>query len=127
MGTIVKDYVLSVKKQINFSDKSTKSFLNILENNVANFVQEHPLSTYEQIEEIFGSPSEVAESYLSTLDTNNIKSKLKLKKKILTYLVIIFSLLALFVCGVYFWHCYNISKEIPAYSVEEIEEIERSE
>ena len=60
MSTIVKNYISSIKKQINFSDKSTKSFLKILESNVTNFVQEHPLSTYEQIEETFGAPAEVA-------------------------------------------------------------------
>lgn len=127
MSTIVKNYISSIKKQINFSDKSTKSFLKILESNVTNFVQEHPLSTYEQIEETFGAPAEVAESYLATLDLNSIKNKLKLKKRILTYLVIIFSFLAFCICGIYFWHCYNISREIPAYSVEEIEEIKRIE
>lgn len=113
-------YVALVKKEIPFSSKSKRKFLYILEQNIENYTRENPAVSFSDLEASFGSPKEVASSYYDTLDKEDFDKHLKTKRTIL-FLVLSVCLFIIFACACYY---YNLHKDLPAYTIEEIRIIE---
>lgn len=76
--------------------KSKIVFLTDLKNDIDEFVQQDPEADLDSIVSAFGSPAEIAESFLKNADIANIKKKMNVKK------ILLFSLLAVVLVYVIF-------------------------
>lgn len=82
-------YFSNVEALLLCDRKSKKDFLAELKNDVDEFLQYEPEANFGRILSTFGSPEEIAESFLKTADIANIKKKMNIKK------IVLFSLLAI--------------------------------
>ena len=76
--------------------KSKKAFMTELKNDIDEFVRQETNSDFNSILTTFGTPEEIAESFLKNSDIVSIKKKMNVKKMVL------FSLLAIVLVYVIF-------------------------
>ena len=88
MNKEIKKYIKYVKKIIPFYSKDKKEFLKLLTQKIIEFSNTHPNFTYQNIIDEFGSPNEVAGSYIESLENDDIIKQLN-KKYIFKTLVTI--------------------------------------
>ena len=65
-----------LKKIIPFYSKDKKEFLKLLTQKIIEFSNTHPNFTYQNIIDEFGSPNEVAGSYIESLENDDIIKQL---------------------------------------------------
>ena len=94
----IKKYIKYVKKIIPFYSKDKKEFLKLLTQKIIEFSNTHPNFTYQNIIDEFGSPNEVAGSYIETLNSDEIIKKLN-KKKIINIFISVIIILCISVWG----------------------------
>ena len=98
MNKEIKKYIKYVKKIIPFYSKDKKEFLKLLTQKIIEFSNTQPNCTYQNIIDEFGSPNEVAGSYIETLNSDEIIKKLN-KKKIIALFFIVGGIIIYSVCG----------------------------
>ena len=59
-----------------------------LRGNVASFLQDNPDATVKEVEIYFGSPAQVAESFLQASDFQQTEQKVHMKKRVFTALCV---------------------------------------
>lgn len=77
--------------------KSKKAFMSDLQNDVDEFIQQENVTDFESIQSAFGTPDEIAESFLKTTDIAGIKKKMNIKKIVLFSLLTVVLVYVLFV------------------------------
>ena len=118
---VKKHYILNLQKSINNTSRFSKQFINTLDKSINNYLAENPNASYSDLEKTFGTIDEVTESYYDSLNSKEIKSQISHKKKLfISYLsiVIIIGIICAVIYGNYY---HNLNKDLPAYSVDEIE------
>ena len=86
MSNDIKKYIKYVKKIISIHSKDKKEFIQLLTQKIIEFSNEHDSCSYQDIVDEFGSPNEVAGSYIETLNSDEIIKKLN-KKKIINIFI----------------------------------------
>ena len=76
MSNDIKKYIKYVKKIIPIHSKDKKEFIQLLTQKIIEFSNEHDSCSYQDIVDKFGSPNEVAASYIETLNSDEIIKKL---------------------------------------------------
>ena len=84
----IKKYIKYVKKIIPFYSKDKKEFLKLLTQKIIEFSNTQPNCTYQNIIDEFGSPNEVAGSYIESLENDEIIKKLNKKKIIALFFIV---------------------------------------
>ena len=115
MNKEIKKYIKYVKKIIPFYSKDKKEFLKLLTQKIIEFSNTHPNCTYQNIIDEFGSPNEVAGSYIESLENDDIIKQLNKKyifKTLVTIIIFIYQ---------------DARDSIHGYWVEEITEDSRIE
>ena len=79
MNKEIKKYIKYVKKIIPFYSKDKKEFLKLLTQKIIEFSNEHDSCSYQDIVDEFGSPNEVAGSYIESLENDDIIKQLNKK------------------------------------------------
>ena len=130
MNKEIKKYIKYVKKIIPFYSKDKKEFLKLLTQKIIEFSNTRPNCTYQNIIDEFGSPNEVAGSYIESLENDDIIKQLN-KKYIFKTLVTIIIFISI---GIWCLEIYHFNKlyqnardSIHGYWVEEITEDSRTE
>lgn len=130
MNKEIKKYIKYVKKIIPFYSKDKKEFLKLLTQKIIEFSNTQPNCTYQNIIDEFGSPNEVAGSYIESLENDDIIKQLN-KKYIFKTLVTIIIFISI---GIWCLEIYHFNKlyqdardSIHGYWVEEITEDSRIE
>ena len=98
MSNDIKKYIKYVKKIIPIHSKDKKEFIQLLTQKIIEFSNEHDSCSYQDIVDEFGSPNEVAGSYIETLDSDEIIKKLN-KKKIINIFISVIIILCISVWG----------------------------
>lgn len=89
-------YFRNVEDLLLCNRKSKKAFLSDLKNDIDEFVQHEPDADFDSILSAFGTPDEIAESFLKNADIASIKKKLNVKK------ILLFAVLAVVLVYVIF-------------------------
>ena len=76
MNKEVERYTKYVKKLIPIRSKDKKEFIKLLTEQINEFANEKEHCTYQNIVDEFGTPNEVAGSYIKNLDNNMIMKSL---------------------------------------------------
>ena len=98
MSNDIKKYIKYVKKIIPIHSKDKKEFIQLLTQKIIEFSNEHDSCSYQDIVDEFGSPNEVAGSYIETLNSDEIIKKLN-KKKIINIFISVIIILCISVWG----------------------------
>ena len=98
MSNDIKKYIKYVKKIIPIHSKDKKEFIQLLTQKIIEFSNEHDSCSYQDIVDKFGSPNEVAASYIETLNSDEIIKKLN-KKKIINIFISVIIILCISVWG----------------------------
>lgn len=91
----LRKYLRQIKAELFCPREMRKRILGELKGNVAAYLQEHPEATFTDIRENFGSPQQIAASYVEELSTPELIQKLKLRRRILRSVVAIVGAAAL--------------------------------
>lgn len=125
MSNDIKKYIKYVKKIIPIYSKDKKEFIQLLTQKIIEFSNEHDSCSYQDIVDEFGSPNEVAGSYIESLENDDIIKQLN-KKYIFKTLVTIIIFISI---GIWCLEIYHFNKlyqdardSIHGYWVEEITE-----
>lgn len=104
------------------SSKKSEALLIPLKESIALYTESHSNVSIQKIQEIFGSPEEIAESYIDSLDKKEYKETINVKrrrKKVIIGLIII--ILCAFI-GLYISTFVYVKLSTPAYYQESIME-----
>ena len=91
-------HIKYVKKIISIHSKDKKEFIQLLTQKIIEFSNEQDSCSYQDIVDEFGSPNEVAGSYIETLNSDEIIKKLN-KKKIINIFISVIIILCISVWG----------------------------
>ena len=93
-----KLFCKNTKSNINCPRKIKKDLILRIESSVYDYIEGNPNASYDDIEAQFGSPRELADSYISSLDSEEICKAIKKAKtiKIAVIVTCIIALIALF-------------------------------
>lgn len=83
-----KRYLSAVKKNLRCSGKQKKAFLAELNASLTAFLSETPEADEAQLCVAFGAPETVAEDFLSTLDSKDIKKAFSWKRMVLIGVIV---------------------------------------
>lgn len=84
-----KIYYKKIKKLITFSSKDKDEFLSIIEKRLIDYCSDVDDIYYDKLVAEFGTPNEVACSYVESLDTDQLLKQIKIKRAIQVMFVII--------------------------------------
>ena len=93
-----KLFCKNTKSNLNCPRKIKKDLILRIESSVYDYIEGNPNASYDDIEAQFGSPRELADSYISSLDSEEICKAIKKAKtiKIAVIVTCIIALIALF-------------------------------
>jgi len=86
-SSAMRRYVRQVRSLLPCPAKQKQMIVEDIWENAAVFLQEHPAADYSQIEAHFGTPEQLAVSYVKDMDTGKLLRELRLKKRIMTVIV----------------------------------------
>lgn len=123
MNKDVKKYIKYVKKIIPIHSKDKKEFISLLTYRINEFSNELDICTYQDIVNEFGTPNEVAGSYIENLDSDEIIKKLN-RKKLFKYISSIILVLIILLWGFKMYRLNQLYEEAKSethgYVTEEI-------
>ena len=93
-----KLFCKNAKNKLNCPRKIKKDLILRIESSVYDYIESQPDASYDDITAQFGSPRELADSYISSLDSEEISKAIKKAKaiKIAVIVTCIIALIALF-------------------------------
>lgn len=103
-------YLEQVRSELKGADRRKKEVLQQIQTAVEDYAEEHPQCTYQELTQHFGTPEQIAESYVAEMDSHEVLHGLRVGKKIF------FAILLAIVLGVTAWLgylalCFNEVKE----------------
>jgi len=117
----ISKYYKNIVSKFKFKGKKEKEFLFELNRHIHEYESQNDL-TYEDLVESFGTPDEVYNSYIESLDENYLTEKLNHKRLIKNFIIIcIICVLALSVF--IFYKINEEANEAKKHRVDEIESI----
>lgn len=93
--TIKRKYIKEIKKNLVYIGRKEKEYLKTLENEIDQFKEIE--TTYEDIIERFGTPKEIADSYMMEYDEGILKRKVRTKGILISFFIV-FIMGTVFVC-----------------------------
>ena len=81
-GKVIKQYCKSVRKELSCPRKIKSDLIARIMPDLEAYADENPNASFDDISAHFGTPKEVAESYLASLDKDELKKRLNKAKKI---------------------------------------------
>lgn len=85
----IRQYLRSVKREVNCSPARKAKVLEQLETDILLYAEEHELSDISEIVRRFGSPEEIAKSFMEELDMKEATHSLKSNRKIIAIILTI--------------------------------------
>lgn len=90
-------YLEQVRSELKGADRRKKEVLQQIQTAVEDYAEEHPQCTYQELTQHFGTPEQIAESYVAEMDSHEVLHGLHVGKKIF------FAILLAIVLGVTAW------------------------
>lgn len=83
----VKKYKRLIKANLLCGTKLSKQFLSDLSDSIDNYIEENNITQLTEVQNHFGSPEQIAQSFLAETDISVIRKKVRLKQLILLALI----------------------------------------
>lgn len=92
---MLKLYYRQIRNNLYCSKKRKKRLLDELKTNIEESLEEKPNLTYEELLEIYGTPKEIADSYIESLDPEEYAEDIRrIKRKKWMFGIVFFSVIA---------------------------------
>lgn len=82
-GAAVKYYLRGVSNTLPCGRKAKKQIVSQISDSIENYLQENPNADFEEVQSHFGTPQEIAASYINEQDPSALASKMRITKKVL--------------------------------------------
>ena len=89
MNTLCKQYIRNVKALFPTIRKSEREYLKKLEQNFVEYCEENEASTLEELYKDFGTPTDVVNSYYSTVDIDYLCKQIRVSKMVKSALIVL--------------------------------------
>ena len=96
-----KKYMNDVKKLFELTSKSERLYLKDLGNRIIDYSENFPKSTYFDYIDHFGEPKEILISYYEHTNTETLIRRIKVRKSLITILLIVIVFLLIFSTVIY--------------------------
>lgn len=118
MNNLYKQYIKNAKTFFPIMGKNEKQYFKNLELHIKDYCEETSTSTLEELYNNFGKPSDVANTYFSSVNTDYVIKQIKRTKVIKAFLItlMISALITVSVCCSIFYSTYNVFKSEQIYS-----------
>ncbi len=94
-------YLKGIENSLVCSKGEKKIFLKDLKNSIKQFIQEENVDDFSKVQERFGTATDIAESYLTTVDVADIRKRLSVKRTVTIVSIIIAIIFALFLVTIF--------------------------
>lgn len=114
-SSAAKHYIRSVSDVLSCTGKAKNQIVSRIRDGVEDYLLQNPDADFEMIQTHFGTPQEIASSYVNEQDTSILLKKMGIKKKIL---VIVASVMAAFILiwiGVAMWGVHRAEASSDRY------------
>lgn len=115
MEAELNEYYRQIQRSLCCPRKYRKKFLEDLKNNIACDCQNDPQFSYADVLDKYGSPDQLASSYIAALDENAYRSQFQNKKLIKRWGVACVALIACGLIAIYIIAFTYIRKATPVY------------
>lgn len=123
----VRRYLREIRGWLPCSGKLKRVILKRIENTITDYLFENPSASYAELTERFGTPQQIAATYVDEMETGVLLRDLRVKRKIVRIVAataaVVIGLWAGLVIASYVDH----RKDVNGYATVEIVEIERTE
>lgn len=99
----LKRYIRSISNALPCSGKMKRQVVSQIHNSIIDYVQENPDADFAAVQSHFGTPQEIAASYVDNQDTSALLRKMSIKKKVLTIVAGVMAIILLIWIGVVTW------------------------
>lgn len=97
MNKIVEMYINNVNKEL-YHLVPSEDFLKDLRTNLEEYLQEFPDSSYQDLIEKFGAPSDVATEFINSFESASPKVQARKRKKIRTFIITVVAVIIFLGC-----------------------------
>lgn len=111
----LKRYVRSISDGLPYSMRARKQILSQIRESIDDYLQENPEADLATVQAHFGTPQEIAASFVNEQDASTLLHKMSIKKKVLVMVAGALSIALLVLAGVATWAVVDISKSHPKY------------
>lgn len=84
---LIRKYCREIRKWLPCSQKLKKRIISEISDNVAHYLSDAPTATYSDIEQRFGTPKQIAVTYINEMDTADLLENLRIKRKVSTAII----------------------------------------
>ena len=84
---LVKKYCREIRKWLPCSWNLKKRIISEISDNVAHYLSDAQTAKYSDIEQRFGTPKQIATTYINEMDTSDLLENLRVKRKITTAII----------------------------------------
>lgn len=120
-GSAVKRYIGSVSNALSCSGKTKKRIISQIRDGVEDYLLQNPDADCEMIQTHFGTPQEIAASYVNEQDECQLLKKMSIKKKVLVIVAGVMASIFLMWIGFVVWETSRAQKATDGNIVSEVE------
>lgn len=106
-GSAAKRYIRSVSDTLSCSRKAKKQIVSRIRDGVEDYLLQNPDADFEMIQMHFGTPQEIAASYVNEQDAAGLLKKMSIKKKVLVIVAGVMATILLMWVGLVTWETYR--------------------
>lgn len=110
-------YLWEVREELPGSRKQRKQILSRVESSVRDFVTENPHADYAAITQRFGTPQQIAASYIEEMSTPELTQQLRIRKTIVRIVAVTALALVLLWAGVVLTALIRHIKDMDGYLI----------
>jgi hypothetical protein len=109
-SSAAKRYIRSVSDMLSCSGKTKKRIVSQIRYSVDEYLLQHPDADFEMIQTHFGTPQEIAASYVNAQDAAVLLKKMSIKKKVLVIVASVMAVILLVWIGYIGWATIDTQK-----------------
>lgn len=121
-GSAAKCYIRSVSDTLSCTGKAKNQIVSRIRDGVEDYLLQNPDAGFEMIQTHFGTPQEIAASYVNEQDASVLLKKMSNKKKVLVIVAGVIVAIFLMWMGVVAWSAYNAEISTDRFITEDIKQ-----
>lgn len=110
-GAAVKYYLRGVSNALPCGRKAKKQIVSRISDSIEDYLQENPDADFELVQSHFGTPQEIAASYINEQDLSVLVNKMRIKKKVVVIVAGAMTAILLIWAGVVAWVAIDAKKQ----------------
>ena len=110
-GSAAKCYIRSVSDTLSCTGKAKNQIVSRIRDGVEDYLLQNPDADFEMIQTHFGTPQEIAASYVNEQDASVLVNKIRIKKKVVVIVAGAMTAILLLWAGVVAWVAIDAKKQ----------------